>query len=589
MSLAAPSAGTGGSILDGSSPRSRRLAPPRVGSLLQAAFWVVLILIILLPCLAFLVLAVSPRLFDQGRAYFTLHYLGSVFTGQTAVAIGNSLWVSALAALIGVAVGFPVAWCTSRTTVRGRGVITAAMWLVLLLPSWLPSLGWVRLVQIDGVMYRLGLNLPFVTHAVLGPAGVVLVLGIRNVPFAYLAISTALAGMGQEFEDAARVHGATRLGSIRVVAPIIAPAIWSAVAIGFAEAVSDFGVAATLAYQANFQLGTYQLYAAINNFPPSFPVAASMAWLLVASVGIPLALQARALRGRSYAVLSGRSRQIVRRRLGRRGQLLALSGIGLFFLVALGVPAFGAVSGSLMADYGGSSALSTANYSAVLHSSALTAPLLRSLLYGVITATVTVVLGYVAARHLTRARSRATRLLDFLLLAAVAIPSVIFAAGYIMAYNLPFLSHIGVNLYQTVGLLIIAYAASSLPTNARVLVGSVSQLQASLHDAARVHGAGPIRAWLRGVAPLLSRPLLYAWLLTFTAVFLELPISQLLYAPSQPPVSVAIEDNLANYHFGVGTAQSVVAVLLALAIVVCVLGAHRLLTPRGWRQVGAAR
>lgn len=588
MSFASPSADAGGAVLDG--PRLRaRLGLPSAGGVLQAGFWIVLILIILLPCLAFLVLAVSPRLFGQGGSYFTLHYLGSVLSGQTATAIANSLWVSALASAIGAAVGFPIAWLTSRTDLPGRPAITAGMWLVLLLPSWLPSLGWVRLVQLDGVMYRVGLDLPWVTHSILGPAGVVLVLGIRNVPFAYLAISTALAGMGQEFEDAARVHGASRIEVLRVVAPIVAPAIWSAVAIGFAEAVSDFGVAATLAYQANFQLGTYQLYAAINNFPPSFPTAASMAWLLVASVGIPLALQARALRGRSYAVLSGRSRQIVRGRLSARARLAALGAIGLFFLIALGVPAFGAISGSLLADYGGSFALSTANYAAVLHSPALIAPLLRSLLYGVITATITVVLGYVAARRLTRARTRATRFLDFLLLAAVAIPSVIFAAGYIMAYNLPFLSHIGINLYQTVGLLIIAYAASSLPTNARVLVGSVSQLQASLHDAARVHGAGPVRAWVRGVAPLISRPLLYAWLLTFTAVFLELPISQLLYAPSQPPVSVAIEDNLSNYHFGVGTAQSVFAVLLALAVVVGVLAAYRLLTPRGWKQVGAGR
>ncbi|MHB1833899.1 MAG: ABC transporter permease [Solirubrobacteraceae bacterium] len=588
MSLARSPSGLRGAVLRGSRPGARRASLPSAGALAQAAFWLVLILIILLPCLAFLVLAVSPRLFDQGSSYFTLHFLGSVFTGQTAVAIGNSLWVSAAASAVGVAIGFPIAWIVARTDIPLRGPITAALWLVLLLPSWLPSLGWVRLVQLDGVMYRIGLNLPFVTHAILGPVGVVLVLGLRNVPFAFLAISAALAGLGQEFEDAARVHGASRWETLRVVAPIIAPAIWSAIAIGFAEAVSDFGVAATLAYQANFQLGTYQLYAAINNFPPSFPTAASMAWLLVASVGIPLGLQARALRGRSYAVLSGRSRQIVRRHLSARGKAFALGGVGLFLLVALGVPAFGAVSGSLMGDYGGSFTLTTANYSALFHSSTLIEPITRSLKYGVITASITVVLGYVAARFLTRTKTAATRFLDFLLLAAVAIPSVIFAAGYIMAYNLPFLSHIGINLYQTVGLLIIAYAASSLPTNARVLVGSVSQLQSSLHDAARVHGANPIRAWLRAVAPLISRPLLYAWLLTFTAVFLELPISQLLYAPSQPPVSVAIEDNLSNYHFGVGTAQSVFAVLLGLGIVLCVLGAYRLLAPRGWRRVGAS-
>jgi iron(III) transport system permease protein len=80
-----------------------------------------------------------------------------------------------------------------------------------------------------------------------------------------------------------------------------------------------------------------------------------------------------------------------------------------------------------------------------------------------------------------------------------------------------------------------------------------------------------------------------AWLLTFCGVFLELPISQLLYAPGSPPVSVAIQDNLGTYHFGVGMAQSVLAVLAALIAVALVLGAYRLLAPAGWRRVGSAR
>jgi len=149
------------------------------------------------------------------------------------------------------------------------------------------------LVETDGVMYRLGLNWPWVTHAIMGPFGVLLLLGLRCVPFSYLAITAALAGLGQEFEDAARVHGASRMQAMRLVVPILAPAIASALAIGFAESISDFGVAATLAYNSNFSLATYQLYAAIGNFPPSFPLAAGMAWLLVAAVAIPLALQAR--------------------------------------------------------------------------------------------------------------------------------------------------------------------------------------------------------------------------------------------------------------------------------------------------------
>jgi iron(III) transport system permease protein len=550
--------------------------------------------IILLPCLCFLLLAVSPRLFSQGSQWFTLTYVHLALSGASAIAITNSLWVSTSAAVFGVLVGFPIAWLAARTTLPGRQLVAPGMWLVLLLPSWLPALGWERLVQPDGVMYRLGLNWPWVTHAIMGPFGVVLLLGLRCVPFSYLAITAALAGLGQEFEDAARVHGASRFGAMRLIVPILAPAIASALAIGFAESISDFGVAATLAYNSNFSLATYQLYAAIDNFPPSFPLAAGLAWLLVAAVAVPLALQARALRGRSYAVLSGRTKQAVRRQLSRQRTVVAAVAMGLFFVIALLIPGFGAVSGSLLADYGGSFSLTLANYHALFAQTNLAAaaggglisPLLRSAVYGLITATITVTLGFIAARLLSRRRTKATGALDFLLLASVALPGVVFGAGYIFAYNLPIMSRLGINLYQTVQLLIIAYAASSLPTNARVLVGAVSQLQPSLKDAARAHGAGPVTAWARGVLPAVSRPIVMAWLYTFCGVFLELPLSQLLYEPGSPPASIAIEDNLSTYHFGVGMAQSVFAVAIAFAAVGVVLGGYRLLAPAGWRRIG---
>ena len=121
-----------------------------------------------------------------------------------------------------------------------------------------------------------------------------------------------------------------------------------------------------------------------------------------------------------------------------------------------------------------------------------------------------------------------------------------------------------------------------------MLVGAVSQLQPSLKDAARTHGAGAAAAWARGVLPVVSRPITMAWLLTFCGVFLELPISQLLYAPGSPPASIAIEDNLSNYHFGVGMAQAVLAVTIALAAVLIVLGGYRLIAPAGWRRIGGA-
>ena len=577
---------------------SERAARPRVrqsvaGWIGKPIFWLLLILFILVPCASSLVLAISPRLFDQGTQWFTLTFIRQAFTGATAIAITNSLWVSASAAALGLAIGFPIAWLANRTTLPGRRFVMPSMWLVVLLPSWLPALGWERIVEPAGVMYRLGMDWPWVTHLIMGPFGVVLLLGLRSVPFTYLAVTAGLAGLGQEFEDAARVHGAGRAATLRLIWPMLAPAIWSALAIGFAEAISDFGVASTLAYNANFTLGTYQLYADIGNFPPSFPAASALGLLLVAAVAIPLALQARALRSRSYQMLSGRTRQAVRRELSARGKAAAVSGMALFYVIALGVPAFGAVSTSLLANFGSSFSFTLANYRELFHPLAgqpgQFGPLARSFAYGLIAASVTVAGGFIAAWLLAQRRQKSSRVLDFVLLAAVALPGVVFAAGYIFFYNLPVFSTLGINLYQTQTLLVIAYIASSLPTNARVLVGAVSQLQSSLRDAARAHGAGAFMAWTRGVLPVVSRPLTMAWLLTFSGIFLELPISQLLYAPNEPPASVAINDNLSTYatSFGVGMAQSVLAVAIALALVGAVLGGYRLFAPAGWRRIGA--
>lgn len=553
---------------------------------LRFGLWGLVALFILAPCACFLVLSVSPRLFDQGSQWFTLSYLKTIFSGTAAVSIVNSLWVSASAALMGVAIGLPVAWLSGRTNMPGRRFVSIGMWLVLLLPSWLPGIGWERLVVKDGVLTRFGLGSTFVTHAIMGPFGVVLLLGLRCVPFAYLTITASLAGLGQEFEDAARVHGASRSAALRLVLPILAPAIWSALAIGFAESISDFGVAYTLAFNSHFSLATYQLYAAIGNFPPSFPEAAAIGVVLVASVALPLSLQARALRGRSYAILSARTRQAVRRQLSTKGAILATGGVAIFYALALGAPAVGAVTGSLLADFGASDKITFANYSGVFNIPGVDGPIFRSLVYGIVTASVTVIAGFMVARMLSRRRTRATALLDFLLLATVALPGVVFAAGYIFAYNLPFLSRIGIDIYQTVWLLLIGYTASSLPTNARVLVGPVSQVQSSLHDAARAHGAGALRAWLSGVLPAVSRPVVMAWLFTFCGVFLELPMSQLLYAPGSPPLSVAINLNIAGYHFGLGLAQAVIAVGIALGLVGIVLLLYRLLAPKGWRRIG---
>ena len=363
-----------------------------------------------MPCASSLLLTISPHLFDQqawpGPQWFTLTYLRQAFTGGTAIAITNSLWVSGAAAALGLAIGFPIAWLANRTTLPGRRFVAGSMWLVLLLPSWLPALGWVRIVQADGVMYRLGLHWPWMTHLIMGPFGVVLLLGLRSVPFTYLAITAGLAGLGQEFEDAARVHGAGRAATLRLIWPMLAPAIWSALAIGFAEADQRLRRRRDARLRLELLAGDLPALCRHQQLPAELPGSLSDGRAARRSGGHPACAAGTGAARPVLPVLSGRTRQAVRRELSRRGKAAALAGLGLFYVIALGVPGFGAVSASLLGDFGGSFNLTLVNYRALFHQADQFGPLERSLGYGAISASVTVVGGFIAAWLLAQRRQK---------------------------------------------------------------------------------------------------------------------------------------------------------------------------------------
>jgi iron(III) transport system permease protein len=576
-------------------PQDRRdrlwLALSRFRGAPLAGFWILIVVILGLPVILFLAVAFSPRLFDQGPEWFTLSGFSQAFSGTLLQGVIDSLLIGVMSALAATAIGFAIAWLVIRTDLPGRRVWTGVMFALLLAPSYLVALGWERLLEPSGVLDVAGFHLDGFRSLFYGPFGVIVVLSAKGIPFAFLAISGALRGLGEEFESAVRVHGGGPIAAGRILVGLLAPAMWSALAIVFAESVSDFGVAATLANDAHFPVATYTLYNAVQAFPIEFSTAAAVGWILMGFVVLALFAQNRALRTRSYRVLSGRSRPARRLQLSRVAKVTGLAAMIFVTVVGIGVPALGAVSASLINGLGSlitSHGLTLANYGRVLSSANLRDPLVYSSELAVVTATITVVLAAVSARVLSRRGSGVSaRVLDMSLLAAVALPGIVFAAGYIFTFNLPIFSQLGIQLYGTTMLLVIGYIATALPATSRVLLGSVSQIQESLAEAGRVHGGGPVAAWRRTVLPVLSRPLVAAWVLVFAATLLELPMSQLLYPPGSPTVSVAIEHALMNYDFAGGTAMEVVAVLGALAVVAIAWGVFRLLAPVGWRRLGS--
>lgn len=256
--------------------------------------WLGFALILFLPIAAFLAVSVSPALFGQAKQWFTLSNFAHTFSGYTLRSLVDSAVVGLGAAVIAVVVGTALALAMARTNLALRRLWTAMMWALLLAPSYLEAYGWQLLVEPQGTFDRLFGGTPsFLTHAVLGPAGVIWILASRGMPFAFLAVSALVNRMGRDFEDAARVHGASRLAQLRVLLAMLAPALWAGFAIVSAESISDYGVAATLAAQAHFPIATFAIFEAVDNFPTQFGLASSTGTLLMVLVLVALAAQYR--------------------------------------------------------------------------------------------------------------------------------------------------------------------------------------------------------------------------------------------------------------------------------------------------------
>ena len=569
-------------------PLSIRQAARRTpGGLARLGMAVVVALLLVVPPACFLIQAISPRLFDQGRSWLTWSNVSSALSDGLGRAMLDSLAVSLGAGLLAVVCAAGLAFVSERTTAPGRKVFVLALWAVLLVPSYLVAVGWEEIVLRSGLLSALGLWNNTVQQTVLGPVGVAVVLGFKGTPFAYFALAPSMGALGGDIENSVRVHGGGRLAAVRVIAPLLLPAIMSGFVIVFAESLGDFGVATTIAASAHFPVATYTLYESIATYPANFGVAAVVGWSLIAAVAVALTIQHGLLRARSFAVVSGRTRASAPRYLGRAGNGVAVAFASLFFGASLGIPLIGVISSSLLVPFTGLhlSSLTLSNYSGLLGVSGLGGPIRFSAEMGLVCGLATVTLGAIMARTMASSRSGVGgRILDMALLVAVALPGVVFAAGYIFAYDLPLLTHAGIVLYGTVPLLGMAYVANAVPQSSRIMLGPFSQIHDSLLHAARVHGAGWLRSWRTCVLPLLARPILWAGLLAFSALFLELPISELLAPPGVVPVSVAILQVLGKANIGQGTALSVVAVLFTLAVVGVVLGLFRLLAPPGWRN-----
>ena len=240
--------------------------------------------LVVLPLALVLGQAVMPGLVEHADLTPGMAGLRETFgTARSVTAILHTILLGTVASGCATALGFAYAMLLARTDVPCRRLLSATPWLVFLTPGYLKALAWVLLMSPGGYLEQFGLLPPGASDAFFGLGGLVFVHTLNLFPLACFVIGSAMAGLGGEFEDAARTVGASPAAAwLRINLPLLGPAVALAFLAMFAEVASDFGMASTIARTSDFGLLTYSIYTATENFPVDFPLAGSQALVLLA-------------------------------------------------------------------------------------------------------------------------------------------------------------------------------------------------------------------------------------------------------------------------------------------------------------------
>ncbi|MGP0093457.1 MAG: sulfate ABC transporter permease subunit CysT [Xanthobacteraceae bacterium] len=155
-------------------------------------------------------------------------------------ALRVSFGLALAAAVVDSAFGLLVAWVLTRYRFPGRKLIDATVDLPFALPTAVAGIALATLYAPTGwvgaILGSVGIRAAFT------PLGIFIALVFVGLPFAVRTVQPLIAEIEREVEEASATLGASRRQTVvRIILPMLAPAVLTGFALAFARAVSEYG------------------------------------------------------------------------------------------------------------------------------------------------------------------------------------------------------------------------------------------------------------------------------------------------------------------------------------------------------------
>ena len=494
--------------------------------------------------LLFLILPVAKVFavaFVEEDGSMTLGHFSAFFSqGLMKESFFASLYVAFMSSIFAALIAVPLAYFTVRFEFRGALLIQTLGVLPLIMP---PFVGAVAMQLIFGRSGTVNLLLNeyagFTVPIMEGLNGLIFVESIHYFPFILMNLTVALRNIDGAMEEAALNLGCKGWRLFRrVIFPLAMPGFVAGTSLVFVKVFDDLGTPLVLG-QTN--LLAPQAYLRITQVGLEDPMGYVISVIMIVFSIAAMALSARALAGRDYSSVQKGGSSIAKRQLSGAASWMAYAWIFGVLLVVLS-PRVGVLLLSfakvwsyapLPDDY------TLAHYQTVIQDAS--GMVQNTLLYCGMAAGLDVLLGVSIAYLMLRTKLPGRKWLDSMATASLAVPGIVLAIGYLRLYKGMLVPGTEQLFTSTWVLLMLAYAVRRLPYALRACVAALTQVHASLEEAAQSSGATQMRSIRRVVLPLMAGGILAGFMTSFMTAAVELSATILLSsAESQAPMSYGI-------------------------------------------------
>jgi iron(III) transport system permease protein len=506
---------------------------------LPALLWLILLVVVMLPVLFMFIGALMSGGMADPNAHFTLQKLRIVYTTLPYLrALGFTLAMAAGVSVLATAVGVATAWLVARTDIPGKRLLEVCLIAPLFLSPFVGGLAWLILGSPKSGLINViardltGIRAPLID--VVSTGGIVGVMALYFVPYAYLTVSSSLRNMDPSMEEASYLNGAGVLATaMRITLPVLRPSLISAFFFIFVLAAGTFSIPAVLGGASRIPYLAVIVFNATASYPIDYGKSAAVGTVLfwISLMGVAIYRFASKVASRFVTVTARGFRMRLIRLRGWRWPSVGL--VMIYLLLAIVLPYLALIYTALTKFL--TSHILRAPYTLDNVRWAITSPevydsVVNTLLVGVATPTLCLLLALALAYAIRRLRVPGGRALDYAAMFPIAIPGIVLGTGIFWTY-------VTTPVYGTIWILVLAFLASYLPFAYRISDTSLVQIEKSLEEASLLCGATHARTLRRVTVPLIRPALLSGWVMVFIFSVREVSAAILLASPTNEVLS----------------------------------------------------